>query len=106
MPKYLFVARYGPEGVRGVVEKGGTARRDAISHLAQGLGGSVEAFYFAHGEDDVFTVLDLPDEAAATAVSLAVNASGGTTVRTVALIEPETVDEAAKRTVDYRPPGG
>ena len=50
-------------------------------------------------------VVDLPDNETATAVALTVNASGGATVTTVALLTPEEVDAAAKRSVDYRPPG-
>ena len=41
-----------------------------------------------------------------TAVALTVNAAGGATVRTVVLLTPDEVDAAAKRSVDYRPPGG
>ena len=37
--------------------------------------------------------------------ALSVNAAGGATVRTVVLLTPEEVDAAAKRSVDYRPPG-
>ena len=48
---------------------------------------------------------DLPDNEAAAAVAMTVNASGGATVSTVVLLTPEQVDEAAKRSVDYRPPG-
>jgi hypothetical protein len=48
---------------------------------------------------------DLPDTESATAVALAVNASGGATVKTVVLLTPEEVDAAAQRSVEYRPPG-
>ena len=50
-------------------------------------------------------IVDLPDNESATAVALTVNAAGGATVRTVVLLTPEEVDAAAKRSVDYRPPG-
>jgi hypothetical protein len=36
---------------------------------------------------------------------MAVNASGGATVKTTVLLTPEQVDEAAQRSIDYRPPG-
>jgi hypothetical protein len=38
-------------------------------------------------------------------VALTVNASGGATVNTTVLLTAEELDEAAKRSVDYRPPG-
>jgi uncharacterized protein with GYD domain len=105
MPKYLFQASYSPQGVEGIRSKGGTSRREAVAATAQGLGGSVESFYFAFGESDVYTVLDLPDNEAATAIALTVNASGALTVKTTVLLTPEEVDAAADRSVDYRPPG-
>jgi uncharacterized protein with GYD domain len=105
MPKYLFQASYTLDGVKGVQSKGGSSRRDAIAQLAEGLGGSMESFYFAFGDSDVYTVVDLPDNQSATAVALAVNSAGGATIRTTILVTPEEVDEAAKVSVDYRAPG-
>jgi uncharacterized protein with GYD domain len=51
------------------------------------------------------TVIDLPDNEAATAIALTVNASGALNLRTNVLLTPEEVDSAAQRSVDYRPPG-
>ena len=106
MPKYLIAASYTSEGVKGVQSAGGTSRRQAIADLATGLGGSLESFYFAFGDHDVYTVVDLPDTESAAAVALTVNASGAVTVKTTVLLTPEEVDAAAKKSVDYRPPGG
>ena len=105
MPKYLVEASYTVEGVKGVQSAGGSSRRDAIAALAESVGGQLESFYFAFGERDVYTVIDLPDNESATAVALTVNASGAVKVRTTVLVTPEEVDAAAKRSVDYRPPG-
>ena len=105
MPKYLFQASYTPQGVEGIRSKGGSSRRDAVAAVADGLGGSLESFYFAFGESDVYTVVDLPDNETATAVALTVNASGAVAVKTTVLLTPEEVDAAANRSVDYRPPG-
>ena len=73
--------------------------------MAAGLGGNVESFYFGFGERDAYVVVDLPDNEAAAAVAPAVTAPGGATVKTTVLLTPEQVDEAAKRSVHYRPPG-
>jgi uncharacterized protein with GYD domain len=105
MPKYLIEASYTLDGVKGVQSAGGSSRRDAVAKVAESLGGRLENFYFAFGDHDVYTVLDLPDNESAAAVALAVNAAGGASVRTVVLLTPEEVDAAAKRSVDYRPPG-
>jgi len=52
-----------------------------------------------------YVIVDLRDNESATSVALTVNAAGGATVRTVVLLTPDEVDAAAKRSVDYRPPG-
>jgi uncharacterized protein with GYD domain len=105
MPKYLIQASYTPEGVEGVRTKGGTSRRDAVADTTKSLGGELESFYFGFGDHDAYVVVDLPDNEAAAAVALTVNAAGGASAHTVVLLTPEQVDEAAKRSVDYRPPG-
>jgi uncharacterized protein with GYD domain len=105
MPKYLIEASYTLEGVKGLQRAGGSSRRDAVATVAESVGGRLESFYFAFGDRDVYTIVDLPDNESATAVALTVNASGAVTVRTTVLLTPEEVDAAAKRSVDYRPPG-
>jgi uncharacterized protein with GYD domain len=105
MPKYLWQASYTSEGVRGVLKDGGTGRVKAVTKLVEDLGGRIEAFYFAFGAHDVYVIADLPDAKAAAAVGLAVNADGRTRLSTVVLLTPEEIDEAAKVTVNYRPPG-
>ena len=105
MPKYLIEASYTQEGVKGIRSAGGSSRRDAIAKLAESSGGKLESFYFAFGDRDVYTIVELPDNETATAVALTVNSSGAVNIRTTVLVTPEEVDAAAKQSVDYRPPG-
>jgi uncharacterized protein with GYD domain len=105
MPKYLIEASYTLEGVKGLQSKGGSSRRDAVRATIEGIGGTLEGFYFGFGDHDAYVVVDLPDNESAAAVALAVNAAGGATTKTIALLTPEEVDAAAERSVDYRPPG-
>lgn len=105
MARYLVQATYSPEGIKGLLKEGGSARREGARKLAEEMGGSLECWYYAYGETDVFAVFDLPDSVTATAISLAVNASGAGKVRFTPLISPEEVDEATKKAVNYRPPG-
>ena len=105
MPKFLFETSYSPDGLKGVQSGGGTSRREAVAQLAESAGGKLEGFYFAFGDHDAYVLVDLPDHESATAVALTVNAAGAATVRTVVLLTPEEVDAAAKRSVEYRPPG-
>ena len=76
MPKFLTRASFTSEGAKGLLKEGGTARRAAVVKMVEGLGGKVEAFYYAYGDDDAYIISDLPDATSGLAVSLAVNASG------------------------------
>jgi uncharacterized protein with GYD domain len=105
MPKYLIQASYVGEGLKGLLKEGGSGRRAAVETVVKGMGGTLESFYYAFGQDDVFGIVDFPDNETAAAFALAVNASGVVKARTTVLMTPEEVDEAAKKTVDYRPPG-
>ena len=69
------------------------------------MGGSLEAFYFGFGDEDVYCIVDLPDNASAAAASITASASGAASVKTVVLLTPEEIDEASKKSVDYRAPG-
>ena len=105
MPKFLIEATYTQDGVKGVQREGGSGRRDAVAQVAESVGGRLESFYFAFGDRDAYVIVDLPDNESAAAVALTVNAAGGATVKTIVLLTAEEVDAAAKRSVDYRPPG-
>jgi len=105
MPKYLTRASYSVEGLKGLLKDGGTKRREAVEQLAKSLGGTVEAFYYAFGDDDVIVIFDLPDNVSATIGSMVVNASGAATAKMTVLLTPEEIDQATKKSVDYIPPG-
>ena len=105
MPKYLFHGHYTLDGLKGVLKEGGTGRRNAVAKLAQSLGGTIESFHFGFGDDDYFIIADLPDNSAATTVSLTVSASGAVANKVTVLLTPEEVDEAAKKHPSYRAPG-
>ncbi|MHB1133505.1 MAG: GYD domain-containing protein [Chloroflexota bacterium] len=107
MPKYLMHSSYTAEGVRGFLKEGGSSRRQHFTEIVGNLGGKVEGFYFAFGADDIYTIVDLPDNASGAALSLALNAGGALRGSTVVLLTPEEMDQAAKKSesVRYRPPG-
>jgi uncharacterized protein with GYD domain len=105
MPKFMIKASYNPDGVRGLLKEGGSKRRAVVQKLIEGLGGKLEAFYYAWGADDAFIIADLPDEKTGIALSLTVNASGAVRLTTIPLITPEDIDAAGKTTVKYKAPG-
>jgi uncharacterized protein with GYD domain len=106
MAKFLFKVRYTGEGLEGVMKAGGSERRAAADDLAKSLGGSVESFHFAFGEDDAYVVCDLPDNKAAATLAMTVSASGRVALSTVPLLTVDEVDAiAAGRKPEYSPPG-
>lgn len=106
MPKYLLSVNYTAQGTQGLLKDGGSARRDVVERLITGMGGRLEAFYFAFGASDVIVIIDAPDNVSVAAASLAVGASGAAEVQTTTLLTPEEIDQAATRQVGYTPPGG
>ena len=65
----------------------------------------MEAYYFAFGDVDAYAILDLPDDEAAAAASIAANSAGSASITVTKLLTAAQVDEAFTRTVDYRKPG-
>jgi uncharacterized protein with GYD domain len=105
MPKYLAVASYTSEGIKGLTKAGGVSRRTVVDKLLKSLGGHLEAFYFAFGENDAYLILDVPDNLTAAAISLAVAGAGATRMKTIELLTPEEIDQAMKKHVHYEAPG-
>ncbi|MET9681048.1 MULTISPECIES: GYD domain-containing protein [Streptomyces] len=105
MPKYLFKVKLTPDGLKGLLQEGGSARRDVVGRMVEGLGGRVETMYWAFGDDDVYVTAELPGNTSAAAMGMVVSAAGGVRTSTVVLLSPEEVDEAVRQQVDYRAPG-
>jgi uncharacterized protein with GYD domain len=105
MPRYLFHGSYSREGAQGLLREGGTKRREAVEKLVQSLGGRLEAFHYALGETDLYMIVELPSNVAATAASVIVAASGAGSWRTTVLLSAEEMDAATKTAAGYRAPG-
>jgi len=105
MAKYLLTASYTANGAKGLMNEGGTKRRDAAEQAIKSAGGKLDAFYFAFGENDAYVIIDAPTHASVVAASVAINATGAVDAKTVVLLTPEEMDEATKKTVTYRAPG-
>src|SRR5262245_37832419 len=104
MAKYMMKASYTVDGTKGLLREGGSARRAAVQKMIEALGGRVESFYYTFGEADAFAIVDVPDSVTITAASLAINATGAAHISTTVLLTPEQVDEAVKKSVNYRAP--
>ncbi len=105
MAKFLLEVSYTAQGAQGLLKDGGTKRRAAAAAAIAGVGGKVEAFYYAFGKHDVIVIADVPDNQSAVALSLALAASGAVTSRTTVLLSPEDIDAAVTKSLSYTPPG-
>jgi uncharacterized protein with GYD domain len=105
MPKYLFQATYTAEGIKGLEKDKASGRKAAVSNAIEGLGGKVEAFYLCFGEHDWILLADLPDNASATAFSLAVSGSGLLRTTTTPLMSVEETEMAFQKKARFQAPG-
>lgn len=105
MAKYLFKVKLTVDGLKGLLEEGGTARREVVDRMVQSIGGRLESMYWAFGDDDVYVTVDLPGNASAAAMGLVVSAAGGVRTSTVVLLSSGEIDEAVRQKVEYRAPG-
>jgi uncharacterized protein with GYD domain len=105
MPKYLLKATYTPQGIKGLMADSASGRRSDVTAAIKAAGGTVEAFYFCFGDDDVIVIADVPDNTAACALSLSTTATGAVRVRITPLLTVEEVDQALEIQTKYRAPG-
>jgi uncharacterized protein with GYD domain len=105
MPKYLIQGRYTTEGIQGLVKDSASGRRADVQAAVTALGGKVEAFYYAFGDDDAVMIVDLPNTIKAAALSLTISGSRAVRLRTTPLLTVEDVDKALEVKTQYRAPG-
>jgi uncharacterized protein with GYD domain len=108
MAKYLIEASYSQAGLKMLIKDGGTGRKAAVEAATKALGGKVESMYFAFGTSDIYAIVEAPDNVTAAAFALAVGGTGiAAHLKTIVLLTPEEVDQAAKKSASagYRAPG-
>jgi len=105
MPKFLLQGSYTAEGLKGLAKDKATGRKASVTAALQTAGVMVESFYFSFGSDDVVLIVDAPDNATATAVSIAVSSTGLISLHTTPLLTATEVDAALAKKVTYTPPG-
>lgn len=103
MAKYMIGASYNSDGVSRMLADGASKRREVAENLVASLGGTMEAFYFCFGDDDLIVIVDVPDNVSAAAASLAVNSGGVVTAKTTVLLTTEEMDQAIGTEASYSP---
>jgi uncharacterized protein with GYD domain len=105
MPHYLTQVAYTPEAWSLLV-KNPQDRFEAIRPAIEKLGGKIVTAWFAFGEYDVVTILEMPNNIAAAAIAMAFAGGGACkTVKTTPLLSTvEALDALRKAgTTGYRP---
>jgi uncharacterized protein with GYD domain len=105
MPKYLLQARYTNQGIQGLLKDSASGRKADVQAAVKDLGGTLEAFYYAFGEEDAIVIIELPNSTKAAALSLSVSGAGAVRVRTTPLLTVEEIDQALEIHTQYRAPG-
>jgi len=81
MVAYVVLAKFTDQGVRNAKES--PRRAEAFKQMAETFGATVKELFWTQGQYDIVTVIEAPDEIAATALDLSINALGN--VRTESL---------------------
>lgn len=81
MATFIALGNFTDQGIRGV--KDTTKRADAVRELAKKYGATLKEIYWTLGRYDVVTVIEAPNDEAATAFALSVGSAGN--VRTESL---------------------
>jgi uncharacterized protein with GYD domain len=97
MPYYLIEVGYNTSGLAALVKEP-QDRIEKVRPAIEALGGRIECAYYAFGDYDVVLICEIPDNATAAALALAVGA-GGTVASyktTVLLTSNEAVEAMSK----------
>lgn len=78
MPLYLVQAEFTAAAKKAMMENP-VNRQEAALPLVEAFGGTIHQYYFTAGLEAAFAIFEVPDDNAASAVGLAVGASGGFT---------------------------
>jgi uncharacterized protein with GYD domain len=97
MARYMVQFSYSAGAVSALV-KNPQDRSSVARDVVERLGGKLEAFYFCFGDFDGLAIAELPDNASAAAVSMALSGSGeSSSVKTTVLLTAEEAVEGMRK---------
>ena len=108
MGRYLIKAQLKPEAMASIIQNP-QDREEALRPVFEAMGGSLEKYYFAVGENNVYVLAEIPDHTSAEAITMAVLASGAiASTKATALLTAQEAIDAMKKAGDivYKPPAG
>ncbi|MGC1577200.1 MAG: GYD domain-containing protein [Beijerinckiaceae bacterium] len=90
MATYIVLANFTDQGIRNI--KDTTKRADAFKKLAKSMGVNVKEIYWTLGAHDIVCVVEGPDDAAITAIGLALGKSGNVRTQTLRAFSQANMD--------------
>lgn len=81
MATYIALANFTDQGIRSI--KDTTKRADAVKEAAKKFGASMTQIYWTLGKYDLVTIIEAPNDEAATAFALAVSSAGNVRMQTL-----------------------
>jgi uncharacterized protein with GYD domain len=91
MATYIALLNYTDQGIRNVKET--TKRADAFKAMAQKAGATVKSIYWTQGQYDLVSILEAPNEEAATSLLLSVGALGNIRSQTLRAFSAEEMGQ-------------
>jgi uncharacterized protein with GYD domain len=108
MAHYLIQASYSKEGIGDLIANP-QDREAAVRPVVEGMGGKLLSLYYAFGDYDAIVLAELPDNATAAALAMAVGGSAGiSSYKTTPLLTMDEAMEAMRKAggTGYRSPVG
>ena len=105
MAKFLIQVGYTADGLKLLMKDKGAGRTAAVKNAVASVSGKLEALYWALGDDDAVAIVDLPDAESASALAMAICASGLARTKTTRLLTADEIDTALGKVVKYSGPG-
>jgi len=106
MPLYMLETAYKDSAAKALIAKP-QDRIAVVEKACKSLGGKLVSLYFAFGDYDVVTIVELPDNEAAAAFALAAGAGGALSkYRTTVLLTPQEAVSSMKKAkkINYTAP--
>jgi uncharacterized protein with GYD domain len=108
MAHYMIESSYGAQDMAALVQSP-TDRSTVAKALVEQLGGRIEVYYYAFGDYDLISIVELPDNISSGALALALAGSGAfKAVKTTVLLTVEDGMSAMRKAQGlralYQPP--
>ncbi len=90
MPTYVVLVNWTERGIQSFQDS--PSRADAVTQLAERLGGSVKDLYWTIGPHDIVGTFEAPDDETMTAIALAIGSQGNVRTTTLRAFDRQEIE--------------